>query len=134
MPEGLSEYKVHCLHCKGDESAETDVQNDAYNAENAENEVQSSGEDSENKEAKGAAVDSDVSIGDGADKENTEAENAGINKQDGTESKQEAQSGDLKKRKKEAMATNSCRGYVEGDKNSICRRYIRCSDCWADFK
>ena len=33
-----------------------------------------------------------------------------------------------------AKERNTCRGYLEGDKDGICRQYNRCSDCWNDYK
>lgn len=78
-------------------------------------------------------------IKDDADEENTESEEAKEKQKEEVfdeETAVEAQNddSDLRKRKKDAMSKNSCRGYAEGNKDGICKHYMKCGDCWADFK
>lgn len=116
-PEGLTEYRKHCLSHINDNKDEDSVANALNDAkisddENVQNDepktVDNDGEndiEAEEKEEKSGGYDEDVHEAD-----------------------------DLKKRKKEAMEKNSCRGYAEGNKEYICKRYLRCTYCWADFK
>lgn len=34
---------------------------------------------------------------------------------------------------KQAQTQCTCRGDFEANKDTLCRKYSRCSDCWADF-
>ena len=127
---------MHCLHCKAEDNTEEEVKTDNYDTAGSEDEAQASAEDEESKTVEDDNTDSDVST----DEEDTGAEDSEekqTEQPEGEGNKPEEQSGgneEIKKRKKEAMLTNSCRGYAEGNKDSICSQYIRCSDCWADFK
>lgn len=79
-PDGLKEYRAHCLKCKTAHESEENEQTK---------------ETSVREEKKAEIVDFNI--------------------------------GRIK-------AENKCRGNYEGNRDEICKHYITCADCWADYR